>query len=289
MKNIPLTHFFHIEYVPKELQTVFLREYAANGAKHIALADAMILNIMANANDRIFYKDLVKEGGISYLDAHAPFGKYIDLNSPIAGLRKEKILRARLAMEIAAEFGIETITFHVGSPCYDGYTTDELHAEALRTIEELLFCAEKLGMILCIENVCNPSAAVDRLLDIKNHFPTDTLGFCFDSGHAHLAEYSEALAKKDPEPEKMQGTILEKMLPHIVNCHLHDNDGTIDNHRIPGNGTTDWKKIMPLLATAPRLKCIQNETSEPFQKNVSPGTSIRRMLESIDAIIHLVP
>ena len=289
MKNIPLTHFFHIEYVPRELQRVFLREYAANGAKHIALADAMILNIMANANDRSFYKDLVKEGGISYLDAHAPFGKYIDLNAPIAGLRKEKILRAYMAMEIAAVFGINTITFHVGSPCYEGYTVEELHAEALRTIEELLPCAEECGLTFCIENIWYSTATADKLLDIKSHFPTDTLGFCFDAGHAHLAEYSEALANHDPEPEKMQGTILEKMLPHTVTCHIHDNDGTIDNHRIPGNGTTDWKKIMPLLAAAPRLKCIQNETSEPFQKNVSPGASIRRMLESIDAICRLVP
>lgn len=278
MKNIPLTHFFHIEYVPKELQTVFLREYAANGAKHIALSDAMILNIMANASDRFFYQDLVKEGGISYLDAHAPFGKFLDLNCPV--LHKEKILRAYMAMEIASDFGINTITFHVGSPCHEGYTVEELHMEALRTVEELLPYAEKLDMTLCIENVCNPSATAERLLDIKNHFSTDTLGFCFDSGHAHLAECKENLP---------DGTILAKMFPHIVTCHLHDNDGTIDNHRIPGNGTTDWEKIMPLLATAPRLQCIQNETSEPFQKTVTPGASIRTMLERIDAVYRMIP
>lgn len=274
MKNIPLTHFFHIEFVPKELQKVFLREYVANGAKHIALSDAMILNIMANANDREFYKGLTREAGITYKDAHAPFGKFLDLNCPV--LHEEKILRAHFAMQIASEFGLDTITFHVGSPCHEGYTAEELHQETLRTVEELLPYAENCGLTFCIENVCNPSATAEKLLDIKNHFPTGTLGFCFDSGHAHLAECKDNL---------QECSILAKMLPHIVTCHLHDNDGTVDDHRIPGNGTLDWKKLMPLLAKAPRLKCIQNETSEPFQKTVSPATSIRAMLESFDSLL----
>ncbi|MBO5760078.1 MAG: sugar phosphate isomerase/epimerase [Lentisphaeria bacterium] len=285
MQNIPRTNFFHIEYVPKELQRVFLREYTANGAKHIALSDAMILNIMANANDRIFYKELVEEAGITYKDAHAPFGKFLDLNCPL--LHKEKILRARLAMEITADFGIDTITFHVGGPVHEGYTTDELHEEAVRTVEKLLPYAEKLNMTFCIENVCNTSATAERLTDIKEHFISDdTLGFCFDSGHAHLAACREALAAGDAgKSEELEIKILEKMLPHTVVCHLHDNDGTIDNHRIPGNGTTNWKKLLPVLAKAPRLKCIQNECSEPFQKEVSSGTSIKTMLENFDSIL----
>jgi ferredoxin len=51
----------------------------------------------------------------------------------------------------------------------------------------------------------------------------------------------------------------EKMLPHIVNCHLHDNDGNADYHRCPGAGNIDWKKTADLLRKAPRLKCIQSE------------------------------
>ena len=53
--------------------------------------------------------------------------------------------------------------------------------------------------------------------------------------------------------------ILEKMLPHIVNCHLHDNHGYIDEHINIGQGNIDWEKLIPVLKTAPRLKCVQCE------------------------------
>ena len=62
--------------------------------------------------------------------------------------------------------------------------------------------------------------------------------------------------------------ILEKMLPHVVNCHLHDNDGISDKHRNIGDGTIDWNHIAPLLKSAPRLKVIQSEVI-PIKANAS--------------------
>ena len=41
--------------------------------------------------------------------------------------------------------------------------------------------------------------------------------------------------------------ILEKMLPFVVNCHLHDNDGIWDLHGNVGTGSIDWKHIVALL------------------------------------------
>ena len=49
------------------------------------------------------------------------------------------------------------------------------------------------------------------------------------------------------------------MLPHVVNCHLHDNNGLTDQHLNRGAGTVDWPKVLSLLKTAPRLKVIQSE------------------------------
>ena len=60
------------------------------------------------------------------------------------------------------------------------------------------------------------------------------------------------------EPE-WDDRILEKMLPHVVNCHLHDNNGIVDQHYNPGRGTVDWKHIVGLLKQAPRLQVIQSE------------------------------
>ena len=53
--------------------------------------------------------------------------------------------------------------------------------------------------------------------------------------------------------------ILEKMLPHVVNCHLHDNNGIADQHLNIGCGTVDWQHIISLLKKAPRLQVVQSE------------------------------
>ena len=53
---------------------------------------------------------------------------------------------------------------------------------------------------------------------------------------------------------------IDSLLPYIIVCHLHDNDGTADRHWVPGDGCVDWKRCMPKLAKAPRLQSLQNES-----------------------------
>ena len=60
-------------------------------------------------------------------------------------------------------------------------------------------------------------------------------------------------------PFRREERIAEKLQPYIVNCHLHDNYGERDDHDLPGNGNIDWKRIVPLLMTSPRLRNIQSE------------------------------
>ena len=73
--------------------------------------------------------------------------------------------------------------------------------------------------------------------------------------------------KLNMEPQ-WDDKILEKMLPHVVTCHIHDNKGDTDSHRIPGWGNVDWQHITGLLKQAPRLKCIQSEVL-PFYEPTS--------------------
>ena len=60
------------------------------------------------------------------------------------------------------------------------------------------------------------------------------------------------------EPE-WDDRALEKTLPQIVSCHLHDNDGSDDSHSLPGEGTINWNKVIQLLKKAPRLQLIRSE------------------------------
>ena len=64
------------------------------------------------------------------------------------------------------------------------------------------------------------------------------LNVCFDVGHAH-----------------MRGSIENEyrlLKPRIRSTHVHDNNGTDDQHLFPNNGgTIDWTRTMDLLRSAP--------------------------------------
>jgi tRNA uridine 5-carboxymethylaminomethyl modification enzyme len=95
----------------------------------------------------------------------------------------------KMVLEICAYMNTDTITMHVGdnviAPSYD-YTDAQLIGWMKETLSELLPVAEKLGITICIENIWFSVNTPDVMNAIKAQFPTDALGFCYDSGHANI-------------------------------------------------------------------------------------------------------
>lgn len=61
-----------------------------------------------------------------------------------------------------------------------------------------------------------------------SEFGSDSIGFCYDSGH-----------------DNVQGTcfkILEKFGHRLLSVHLHDNFGS-DTHMLPYEGNIDWDRF----------------------------------------------
>ena len=265
MNGVPVTFLFDFEHTEGIAIPYAMHEFAVNGAKHLVLTDTLIRRIM---QDRALQDTLLRQmeaEGLSFMDAHAPFGLWQDLNCPVESARSQMLLRHKLSMRIAADMGIETITIHVGNETKYPDCPLETQAEYVkRSLADLLPLAEDLKLTICIENIWHRINTPERLLSWKQEFPTDALGFCYDAGHANLMARERT---REAAPFKAWGNvypqfdehILEKMLPHVVNCHLHDNDGITDQHLNKGAGTVDWPKIRELLKTAPRLKVIQSE------------------------------
>ena len=289
MKNIPVTYLVSQIPQPEKVRRSILRELAVNGVKHIVLGDAMISEIVRNP---AFAQTLQKEAaaeGLSFMDSHAPFGKALDMNNPDAGGIVSTA--QKLHLHIAAMFGIKTMTIHVGNNYYFTDAPLEVQRDRIcRRLEKLLPVAEELGIIICIENIWFKINTPEQLLSIKERFPSENLGFCFDSGHANIMQHGhkfpEGIARtsweKDGSGEpSWDDRVLEKMLPHIVNCHLHDNSGDRDQHTIPGDGVTDWQKVKNLLMQAPRLQVIQSEVI--FERN---NLAIKNVVKKFDEIFN---
>ncbi|MBR7119174.1 MAG: sugar phosphate isomerase/epimerase [Lentisphaeria bacterium] len=267
MNSVPVTYLF-VGADETALRTA-MPEFAANGVQSVVLSDQLISAVMGKFSFADTIKKYSELTGVKFVDSHAPFGPGIDLNVPDADAHKRMILRHKLAMNIAADFGVDTMTIHVGNDLrFPDVPLNEQFDWVIKSLEELLPEAEKCGITICIENIWFRLNTPDMLLKMKSHFPTDNLGFCYDAGHANLmtqgrsfddgaANYAWGSFNETPD---WNDPILEKMLPHIVNCHIHDNNGCKDDHQLCGSGSVDWKRIIPLLKSAPGLKNMQCES-----------------------------
>ena len=294
-QNIPLTHLFYEVNISEYLRKSWLYQYAQAGLKNIVLSDNHIANIAASPAMMETYAAEANQAGLNFVDAHAPFGPYLDLGNPKKEYHNYVVSRHKLHIDIAAQFSIKTITIHLGGMKFDNFLFEEYKSSAQRALEEILPHAEKRNVIVCIENVWYPVSSLDMLLYLKDKFPTDYLGFCFDAGHANIMatknantlEPSRAIDAYNQinQPVPWDDEILDKMLFNIVNCHLHDNYGLQDQHQLPGHGNIDWKSVLAKLSKAPRLQVIQNEAISPGRDFI---VSPKEIKDAYDKIFKLV-
>ena len=262
---VPITFLYDWEFPSdKDRQTV-MYEFAANGVKHLVLTDTLLQ--MIGRYPRL-YRELRQEvanAGLDFVDSHAPFAYDCDLCVPIPEVRPYMLAHLKYILQIVHDFGVKTCCVHTINKAYPEYTLEQQRDAICASLDEILPLAEKLDVIICIENLTRPGTNAEDEIYYIEKYDSPYLGACFDSGHANLMEKGmmypdNFIYDRWPDRQvKWETNVLDKMLPYIVNCHLHDNDASRDQHRCPGNGSVDWKTLVPKLLTAPRLKCIQSE------------------------------
>ena len=101
-----------------------------------------------------------------------------------------------------------------------------------RSMDDILPHLEKLDARIALENM--PGDTWEFLTCLLDNYPAERFGFCFDSGHANIAL-------------RPQFAECEKYKSRIRSVHLHDNDGTGDQHLAPFYGTVDWQRVARML------------------------------------------
>ena len=155
--------------------------------------------------------------GIAYTHAHAP-------GEADAGEWVERSIRA------AAVLGAKYLVVHPVFKDENGKTIDSklkfvrVNAKA---IKQWLPLAEECGVTLLSENILWGASSDPRIIaDLVEAVGSNWFGWCFDTGHAHCCGYA---------PD-----VLTECAVAPLSLHIQDNDGSGDQHLIPGDGTIDW-------------------------------------------------
>ncbi len=192
---------------------------------------------------------VIGEAGMRFDSIHGVFGPGIDPSSPDARQRAHCLRVYESEARLALELGVSMVVTHPSANRADGgmYAAKEaqrLERERWEHFEDFAFrlgeVGVRLGVTFLIENVSYSSplghGAVElgRRLAEMDH---PRLRMCFDSGHAHLTGAAAAS--------------LRACASVVEYVHLHDNDGSGDDHRMPGDGTIDWPGVADGLGLVP--------------------------------------
>lgn len=179
----------------------------------------------------------------------APTLNLIDTNKAERITTMDEVKRA---LEAAEQVPFRSCVVHLGLKD-DKWSTRALD-DSLTAIEHLKAFAGPLGVKLLLENLTNDVATPAHLVEIVQVGHFKDIGFCLDTGHAHLAQPSDEWLSANRERLRDQfggdaalrdGMVeaFETFGDGLAELHLHDNGGTRDEHCWPGdakNGGIDW-------------------------------------------------
>ena len=114
MLQAPITFRFNFECTDERTRPYVMHEFAANGANHLVLSETLLRMILSDRKMAVTLEQEMAAEGLTFCDAHAVAGPYLDLNCPVAEARSEMLLRLELQLQITASMGVKTITIHTG-------------------------------------------------------------------------------------------------------------------------------------------------------------------------------
>ena len=295
-----LSHYYSLGNVPEAMIPRIAREFADHGITRMVFDLALITRGLKDENLLSLMKKCARDVGMQWVSMHAPCGFDYDLCAPNMDNRASMVKAHIKAMEIAKEFGSLTYTVHVGAypHCCLHYPVDKCREMALETLEKLVPEAERIGIVLAVENSFEPSNSAREVRGLVDHFGDNpAIGVCFDTGHANCMA-SAPWKKPEGYPDYQISSWWEKgiitedgaldlLYDKIVTCHIHDNDGYRDLHCLPYDGCLAWDEWLPKLKSAPRMLEFQSEVSLAGGVNwagTSPapggGYSIKRLIDT---------
>jgi sugar phosphate isomerase/epimerase len=173
------------------------------------------------------------------LQVHAPYRnlRLADINPRI---REASVQSVKDGIDFAHQINARIVTMHLGNTAkiLRNQFNTRIQKALFDSITTLVEYAGVHNVTLAIENVPLGKSAweeaigqrAEEIIDIIKEVKAKNIGVTFDVGHANTVS--------DPV------NFATELAPYMVNVHFHDNDGSIDQHLIIGEGKIDFLEIL---------------------------------------------
>lgn len=175
-----------------------------------------------------------------HLSVHSP-AYALNIGSLNPGLRAESVRQIIGAIELASDLGAKNVVIHGGTvhflhPELWEDTKAKSRQAVMRSLEECVSRAERLGVTVCLENLCLRGAVPGTLAevaDLVRGMGSESLRIAFDIAHFSIMR----------EPIESIGHAAD-LISHV---HISDNDGIEDTHLPMGHGKLEVERYLPFL------------------------------------------
>ena len=214
-------------------------------------------------------KRTLNSAGITVRQIHGPFCPELrDSTEDERAVCFEKMVKG---IVIAKHLGASYMAVHTLAPF--GHGVQEL--EPVREINKAFFTplakvAGKLGITVCLENLPFrrfPLSETHVLADLIREIDSPYLKMTFDTGHANL--FPGSIGDKI----RYAGDLIKIL-------HVHDNDGTADQHLNPYKGNIEWSDFAEALYDVGFSGVLNLETNPIAKEQLAAGMTDDEITEA---------
>lgn len=243
--------------------STYLRQIADAGFTHIHWCHHWKSDFLYSRSEIEQIGRWLSEFNLELNDVHGSEGVEKFWYSPREYARQAGVELVRNRLEFAARLGADAVVMHVYpdsvAPGHLG-PFDTLMFQLRRSLDELEPTARDLGVKIAVENLIDfvgvqeGAAQIDSARDnfdlietLFAEYAPDFLSLCYDSGHANLG--CDRMERLDAVKERLDV------------LHLHDNDGTRDDHRLLFQDSINWVRLAELIASSSYTKPLSFEVT----------------------------
>jgi sugar phosphate isomerase/epimerase len=220
----------------------YLERIAAAGFTHVHWCHQWNTDFLYAKSEINQIARWLAEYNLRLLNLHASQGKEKYWCSFLEYQRQAGVELVENRLQMAARLGAEVIILHAPTK-----VSPEVREKTLgpvrKSLDKLASFAQRHGVRIALENMGEDDFGM--LETLLAEYPINFLGLCYDSGHGNLG--GRGLEH------------LERVKERLIAVHLHDNDGSDDQHKIPFTGSVDWERLAGILATSSYQQCLNLE------------------------------